>query len=270
MPFFHILHCEHTTADSVLIDRTLRRLRPSVAYHRVDSEIAFHKALDVERPELILCEYTVPGFGGLAVLLIAQQNSPAVPFIVVSGTIGEKSAIESLRQGATDYALKDRIARPLPAVARALRASEMRHQEVAAAWPSHFIDGCSRRRGHDAWHHGGHCRGDGCTWRGSSSRGAAHPPLRGNESAAGARCGRRGCAGCVTGAADARVLSRPIAASARGVLIRTVEQPAAREQLTTSQLDQSGWLRLRRSPAHTVAAACRAGRFAHDCVGTAA
>jgi DNA-binding NtrC family response regulator len=70
--------------------------------------------------DLILADYTLPSFDGLSALRIAQQHSPEVPFIFVSGTLGEDVAIEALKTGATDYVLKTRLARLGPAVTRAL------------------------------------------------------------------------------------------------------------------------------------------------------
>ena len=94
VPFIHTLHCEHTTADAVLIERALRRGRLYVAFDRCGGETAFRQALDVERPELNVYGYTVPACGRPATRLIATQTIPAVLFIFAYRPIGEKNAIE--------------------------------------------------------------------------------------------------------------------------------------------------------------------------------
>src|SRR5437870_13334550 len=72
-------------------------------------------------PNLILLDYSLPGFDGLAALNLAQERYPDIPFIFVTGTLGEEVVIEMLKSGATDYDLKNRLDRLAPAVHRALR-----------------------------------------------------------------------------------------------------------------------------------------------------
>ncbi len=76
--------------------------------------------------DLIFADYTLPSFDGLSALKIARQHSPRVPFIFVSGTLGEEVAIEALKVGATDYVFKTRLSRIVPSVRRALREAEER------------------------------------------------------------------------------------------------------------------------------------------------
>ena len=82
------------------------------------------RGLDELRPHVILADYRLPSFDGLSALAIAQEKCPDVPFIFISGTIGEEFAVETLRRGATDYILKDRLSRLAPAVRRALAETE--------------------------------------------------------------------------------------------------------------------------------------------------
>ncbi len=84
------------------------------------------------RPHLILSDFTLPDFDGLAALEIACEEAPDIPFIFLSGTIGEERAIEALRRGAVDYVLKTNPARLVPAVRRALREVEERSRRRAA------------------------------------------------------------------------------------------------------------------------------------------
>ena len=90
------------------------------------SRKSFLDALEEFIPEIILSDYSMPSFDGLSALKIAMERCPNVPFIFVSGAIGEEMAIELLKKGATDYILKDRLSRLGPAVSRALSEVEER------------------------------------------------------------------------------------------------------------------------------------------------
>jgi len=98
----------------------------------VADEPQFRAALKQFRPHVILSDFTLPAFDGLAALDIARQEAPDVPFIFLSGTIGEERAIEALQRGAVDYVLKTNPARLVPAVRRALREVQERSRRRAA------------------------------------------------------------------------------------------------------------------------------------------
>ena len=90
-------------------------------------------ATGLERsPDIILSDYTIPGFNGMAALDIAKEKVPGSPFIFVSGTIGEEGAIEALKRGATDYVLKDRPGRLGTAIRRALHEARENAEKLAA------------------------------------------------------------------------------------------------------------------------------------------
>jgi len=98
------------------------------------SRAEFETALARPNIGLILCDYTMPAYSGAEALAAARKLQPETPFIFVSGTIGEERAVESLRSGATDYVLKDRLERLVPAVRRALDdAAERRYRKQAEA-----------------------------------------------------------------------------------------------------------------------------------------
>src|SRR5262249_6406673 len=99
---------------------------------RVDSEPALIDALRRGGVDLILADYTLPSFDGLSALKITRQSWPDLPFIFVSGTLGEEVAIEALKIGATDYVLKTRLSRLVPSVHRALRESRERSERKRA------------------------------------------------------------------------------------------------------------------------------------------
>jgi PAS domain S-box-containing protein len=122
----HILMLEDVATDADLIQRELDREGFDFTARRVTTEEAFKQALDVFDPDIILVDYSLPSFDGMAALERAQAERPHVPVVFVSGAIGEERAIETLKQGATDYVLKDQLSRLGPAVRRALREAEER------------------------------------------------------------------------------------------------------------------------------------------------
>ncbi len=103
----------------------------SCQWSRVDSESGLREALEATRPDLILSDFTLPGFDGLSALEMAQSRAPDVPFIFLSGTIGEERAIDALQRGAVDYVLKTNLERLAPAVRRALSDAQSRRQQRA-------------------------------------------------------------------------------------------------------------------------------------------
>ncbi|HET7833670.1 MAG TPA: HD domain-containing phosphohydrolase [Gallionella sp.] len=123
-----ILLLEDVPADAELNEWVLRKSGIVFDSLRVDARDAFVAALDNFRPDIILADYHLPGFDGLEALAIAREKMPQVPYIVVSGTLGEDRAVETIRQGATDYILKDRLARLPEAVQRALKEKEAEQQ----------------------------------------------------------------------------------------------------------------------------------------------
>lgn len=115
-----ILALEDVATEIVRATRELRRAGLVFTVERVDTEADFRRGLEV-RPDVILSDFSLPRFDGLAALRIAQAEAPDIPFIFVSGTLGEERAIEALKLGATDYVLKTNLARLGPVVVRALQ-----------------------------------------------------------------------------------------------------------------------------------------------------
>jgi diguanylate cyclase (GGDEF)-like protein len=127
-----LLIVEDVAAEAELAVRHLISGGISCIPHTVADERQFRSALKQFRPHLILSDFTLPAFDGLAALDIAREEAPDVPFIFLSGTIGEERAIEALRRGAVDYVLKTNPARLVPAVRRALREVQERARRRAA------------------------------------------------------------------------------------------------------------------------------------------
>lgn len=130
-----ILILEDVPTDAELIERELRRAGIKFAAQRVDTREDFIRALEAPTPDLILADYKLPAFDGLQALAIARERVPHVPFIFVTGAMGEEFAIETMVQGATDYVLKDRLSKLVPAVERACKEArelvQRRHAEDA-------------------------------------------------------------------------------------------------------------------------------------------
>lgn len=121
-----ILLIEDSAEDAELQSRELRRGGLEAVTERVHERVGLDAALAWWSPDLILSDYSLPGFNGLEALKIARMLSPDTPFIFVSGTIGEERAIEALKLGATDYVIKDNRARLVPAIRRALQETAER------------------------------------------------------------------------------------------------------------------------------------------------
>jgi hypothetical protein len=120
-----ILVLEDRSADAELMMLELQREGIAFAAKRVWTETDFSDRLRNHAPDLILADYSLPSYDGLAALKLAEQECPGTPFILVSGGLGEEIAIEALHHGATDYVLKQRLTRLGPAVRRAMREVEL-------------------------------------------------------------------------------------------------------------------------------------------------
>ena len=127
-----LLHLEDNPVDAELITATLMEGNIPCQSQLVDTRQAFVAALKEGRIELILADYSIPGFDGMTALILARQHCPDVPFLFVSATIGEELAIDAMHQGATDYVLKQRLGRLVPSVQRALRELDDRAERKRA------------------------------------------------------------------------------------------------------------------------------------------
>ena len=122
----HILHVEDDPNDAAIVQSTLEAGGIACAINCVYRREEFLAALEQGGIDLILSDCAMPAFDGMSALKIAQGKCPDVPLIFVSGTLGEERAIDSLRNGATDYVLKERLSRLVPAVQRAMLEAEGR------------------------------------------------------------------------------------------------------------------------------------------------
>jgi diguanylate cyclase (GGDEF)-like protein/PAS domain S-box-containing protein len=120
------LFVEDCATDAALIARYLQKSGFDVASERVDTAQQMRAALEAQRWDVVLCDFSLPGFGASAALAILQENGRDIPFIIISGAIGDENAIELMRTGAHDYLLKDNLSRLAPTVARELRSADQR------------------------------------------------------------------------------------------------------------------------------------------------
>ena len=135
----HVLILEDVPADAELTTRALKPAGINALAKVVDTKQSLVEQLTESPPDLILSDYSLPGFDGAQALQIARAIAPEVPFIFVTGTLGEEHAVELLKQGAWDYVTKEHLSRLGLAVRRALKEvadsrdrEELRQREQAA------------------------------------------------------------------------------------------------------------------------------------------
>jgi len=127
-----ILHLEDNESDAELIELRLKAEQIACSITLVATREHFQEALETQSFDLILSDYSLPAFDGLSALKMARQQTPDTPYMFVSGTMGEEAAVESLKSGAADYVLKDRLARLAAAIRRAVREAEERARHTHA------------------------------------------------------------------------------------------------------------------------------------------
>jgi len=131
-PPLRILMLEDVPMDAELLEFELGRALIPFTARRVDNRDAFVEAIGAFNPDLILADYTLPGFDGMAALRLAKEAAPYTPFIVVTGSINEETAVGCMRAGASDYLLKNNLARIGPAIEAALERERARAERRAA------------------------------------------------------------------------------------------------------------------------------------------
>jgi len=126
------LICEDNPEDAELVVRRADRAGFALDWHRIDTEQDFLAALQAP-PELILSDYSMPGFSGLRALELLRDRGLDVPFILISGALGEQAAVDAMKLGATDYLMKEHTARLGHAIERALAEKRLRDERRHAA-----------------------------------------------------------------------------------------------------------------------------------------
>ena len=121
-----VLNVEDSEQDMALIARHLQRAGYDLISDRVETAVAMKAALESREWDVILCDYSMPHFNALAALALVKEMKLDIPFIIISGTIGEATAVEAMRAGAQDYLMKDALARLAPSIERELEEARNR------------------------------------------------------------------------------------------------------------------------------------------------
>ncbi len=118
--------------DAELVEYELARAAIAFESRRVDNREAYLAQLEEFRPDLILSDYTLPRFDGMTALSLARERLPSIPFLIVTGSVNEETAVGCMKAGATDYLLKSNLARIGPAVQAALERSKAHAEKLRA------------------------------------------------------------------------------------------------------------------------------------------
>jgi PAS domain S-box-containing protein len=127
-----VLILEDVPMDAELVEYELGRARIPFEARRVDTRERFLGELEAFRPDVILSDYTLPRFDGMAALALAREHAPATPFLIVTGSINEETAVGAMKAGAADYLLKSNLARIGPAIEGALARVRARAEKARA------------------------------------------------------------------------------------------------------------------------------------------
>jgi signal transduction histidine kinase/HPt (histidine-containing phosphotransfer) domain-containing protein len=122
-----LLIVDDSEDDTILIVRHLHQAGLSFRWRRVDTESAMRAAMDSETWDAIIADYSMPLFSGLGALALVREKGPELPFILVSGQLGEDSAVAAMKAGAQDYLTKGNLARLAPALLREIKDAQARH-----------------------------------------------------------------------------------------------------------------------------------------------
>src|SRR5919106_2380906 len=127
-----VLIVEDEDDDALILLRVLRRAGYDLTYERVDTAEALEGALDRQTWDIITADYSLPQFNGLAALAQVKERGLDLPFIIVSGSIGEDLAVAAMKAGAHDYMMKGNVQRLIPSIERELRDAEVRQERKRA------------------------------------------------------------------------------------------------------------------------------------------
>ena len=144
IPTLRLLVIEDSEDDAALVVRTLTRGGYDVVFERVDTPQGLERALAARTFDLAVADYTMPRFSGTTALRLLRARDADLPFIFVSGTIGEDAAVVAMKSGAHDYIMKGNLKRLVPAVDRELREAAVRRDRRRVERCSTI--GSSRRR----------------------------------------------------------------------------------------------------------------------------
>src|SRR6267142_4091226 len=127
-----VLNVEDSEQDMALITRHLQRAGYDLISNRVERAETMRAELEWHEWDVILCDHSMPQFNTLAALALVKEMKLDIPFIIISGTIGEEAAVEAMRAGAQDYLMKNALARLAPSIERELEEARNRRARRAA------------------------------------------------------------------------------------------------------------------------------------------
>ncbi len=127
-----VLIIEDNEDDTILEIDALIHGGFDIVYERIETREELLKALDEHSWDCIISDYALPGFSGLEALAELRKSGKDIPFILISGTIGEETAVLAMKAGASDYIMKDNLTRLIPAFEREMREAESRRQKKQA------------------------------------------------------------------------------------------------------------------------------------------
>jgi two-component system, cell cycle sensor histidine kinase and response regulator CckA len=141
-----VLIVEDSADDTLLLAAELKRGGLDLVFERVETAASMQAALEVHKWDLIICDYSMPHFSGPEALALHQQKALDIPFISVSGAVGEETVAEMMKSGAHDYVMKGKLARLVPVVKRELGAAQERRDrrqtEAASAYLASIVQFC--------------------------------------------------------------------------------------------------------------------------------
>src|SRR5881396_359486 len=121
-----VLNIEDSERDAELLRRHLSRAGYDLTVERLDTAEGMRAALKTAEWDVILCDYSMPQFDSLRALAVLKETDVDLPFIIISGTVGESVAVEAMRAGAHDYLMKDNLVRLVPTIEREMQEAENR------------------------------------------------------------------------------------------------------------------------------------------------
>ena len=129
---YRVLIIEDEPTDAELNEREIRQVLTPCIFKRVETEEDFLRSLDEFKPDIIVSDYMMPSFNGMTALKLTLERAPLTPFIIVTGSMNEETAVECMKSGATNYVIKQHIKRLGPAVLHALEEKKIRMERLAA------------------------------------------------------------------------------------------------------------------------------------------
>ena len=127
---YRVLIVEDIPTDAELNERAVQEILNPCIFERVETEADFLKALDEFKPDIILSDYSMPSFNGLRALKLSLESTPLTPFILVTGSLNEDTAVDCMKAGATNYVIKQHLKRLGPAVLHALEEKKIRLEKL--------------------------------------------------------------------------------------------------------------------------------------------